>query len=53
VAYEEIDTSDRENLLSWGIDDAVYLDDKPFRPDAPPWTSDELRAEILKVVKNR
>ncbi len=48
VTYEEIDTSDRANLMVWGHDDAVFVDDRPFRPYAPPWTSEELRAEILE-----
>jgi GNAT superfamily N-acetyltransferase len=53
VTYEEVDTSDRTNMLFWGIADAVFLDDTPFRPDGPPWTSNELRAEILEVSKRK
>ena len=49
VAYEEVDTSDRATMLSWGIVDEVFLDDTPFRPYAPPWTGEELRAEILEL----
>jgi GNAT superfamily N-acetyltransferase len=51
VAYEEIDTSDRANMLSYGIDEAVLLNDAPFRPWGTPWTSGELRAEILLLSK--
>jgi len=51
VDYVEVDTSNRANMLSWGIDDTVFLDDTPFRPYGPPWTSEELRAEILQLSK--
>ena len=47
VAYEEIDTSDRATILSWGIDDDIFVDDKPFDPGRPLWTSADLRAELL------
>lgn len=47
AVYSEVDTSDRAAMLSWGIENAVYLDDTPFRPFAPPWSSEELREEIL------
>lgn len=50
VTYEEIDTSDREHLLFWGIEDGVFLDGKPFRPNGPPWTSEKLKAEILQLL---
>jgi GNAT superfamily N-acetyltransferase len=53
VAYEEVDTSDRANMLSWGVDDAVYVDDTPFKPYGPPWTSEELRAELLELAKRK
>ncbi|MGD0999750.1 MAG: hypothetical protein ABSA67_03535 [Candidatus Brocadiia bacterium] len=52
VNYEEIDTSDRASLLSWGIDDAVFLDDARFG-GSPFWTSEELRKEILKSPDRR
>ena len=47
-SQDEIDTSDRERLEFWGRDNAVFLDEHPFRPYGPPWTAEELRAEILK-----
>lgn len=50
VTYQEIDTSVRENLLFWGIDDAVFVDDQPFGQDGPPWTSEELRGAILQAM---
>ena len=53
VKHEEVDTSDKAVRLSWGIDNAVYLEGKPFRPYAPPWTSDELRAEIIQIAENK
>ena len=51
VLYEEIDTSDRATLLSWGIDDGVLVDGE-FRK-GPPWSSEELRAEILRLSKEK
>ncbi|MDD2716877.1 MAG: GNAT family N-acetyltransferase [Candidatus Wallbacteria bacterium] len=47
VDYQEIDTSDRANLLSHGIDDAVLLNNAPFREYGNPWKSEDLRAAIL------
>lgn len=47
VVYEEVDTSDRALMLSWGIEEGVFVDDTPFRPYGPPWTSAELRAAVL------
>ena len=53
VDHEEIDTADREAMRAWGIADGVYIDGRPFRPFAPPWTSDELRAELIERAENR
>jgi GNAT superfamily N-acetyltransferase len=53
VEYDEIDTSDKEVRFSWGIDNAIYLEGKPFRPYAPPWKSEELREEILQIAENK
>ncbi len=46
VQYEELDTADRATMLSIGHSDGVFLDGEPFRPNGPPYTSDDLRAEI-------
>ena len=53
VDYEEIDTSNRENMLSWGIENAVFVDGAPFRPFEPPWTSEELTREIRQLSEAR
>ena len=53
VAYEEIDTSDLAVMRLWGHDDGVYLDGRPFRAYAPPWTSDDLRTAILESARLR
>jgi len=46
VTYDEIDTSDRATMLSWGIDDGVFLDGAPF--DGPSdWNSAYLRNKVL------
>jgi len=50
--YEEIDTSDRANMLSWGIEDGVFLDDAPFY-GPPLWNSDDLKREIFRVQKHK
>lgn len=47
VLYEEIDTSDRATMLSWGVEDGVLLNGKWF--GGPPWRSEDLRAEILRL----
>lgn len=52
VTYEEIDTSDKANLLAWGIEDAVFLDDARFG-DSPFWSSEELRKTILELHGKR
>ena len=44
--YEEIDTSDRETMLSWGIDNGIFVDGVSFRWGVL-WTADELREEII------
>jgi hypothetical protein len=52
ATYEEIDTSDRVTMLSWGIDDGVFVDGVP--PALPPlWSSEDLRKEILRVSKHK
>ncbi|MBL7032648.1 MAG: hypothetical protein ISR91_00735 [Candidatus Delongbacteria bacterium] len=53
LRYREVDTGQRENLSEWGITDGTYLDGEPFRPDEPPFSSEELRREILDRVGAR
>ena len=36
VAFQEIDTSDRDTLLEWGVSDALFVDGKPVRTGPPP-----------------
>lgn len=31
-----------------GLGDSIFIDGKPYRPDGPPFTPEELRADILK-----
>jgi GNAT superfamily N-acetyltransferase len=49
VDFVEVDTSNRENLMEWGISDGILLDGRPYRSDGPPFTAEELRAEIMEV----
>ncbi|MAF11203.1 hypothetical protein CMK11_12195 [Candidatus Poribacteria bacterium] len=48
VAYHEIDVSDRETMLAVGRDSGVFVDGEPFRPAGPPYSVDDLRAEIVR-----
>jgi N-acetylglutamate synthase-like GNAT family acetyltransferase len=52
--YNEIDTSERETQLEYGAGLAgIYLDGEPFRPDGPPFTTEELTAEIRKLYQRK
>ena len=53
VEYEEIDTSDRKTMLSWGLDDNVFLEDEEFMRFEPPWKPEELRAEIIQLHEQK
>lgn len=54
VDYREVDTSDRETQLKYGVGlDGIYLDGKPFRPDGPPFTTKELTAEIRTLYESK
>jgi N-acetylglutamate synthase-like GNAT family acetyltransferase len=35
------------------IDGTLYLDDKAYKSDGPPYTIDELRADIIKMYKEK
>lgn len=53
VDYQEVDTSGRETLLSWGISDGLYVEGEPFRPYEPPCTSGVLRRHVLELARHR
>jgi GNAT superfamily N-acetyltransferase len=54
VDYREVDTSDRETQLKHGVGlDGIYLDGKPFRADGPPFTIEELTAEIRTLYESK
>ncbi len=46
-------TSIRENLLEWGVSDGILLDGKPYRSDGPPFTAEELRADIMNLYNSK
>jgi len=50
VVFQQIDTSDRDNLLEWGISDALYIDGKQVRTGPPP-SYEKIRNAIAKKVK--
>jgi GNAT superfamily N-acetyltransferase len=49
VVFREIDTSDRNTLLEWGISDALFIDDKEIRTGPPP-SYEKIRKQIAKNV---
>ena len=49
VEFTEVDTSVRSNLLEWGISDGILLDGESYRSDGPPFTAEELRADIMNL----
>ena len=52
VDYEEIDTFDFETRAGCGLSfDHVYVDGSPYKPDGPPFTSEELRGDILELYE--
>ncbi|MFH0992692.1 MAG: GNAT family N-acetyltransferase [bacterium] len=50
VAFNEIDTLHRENVLEWGRTDALFIDAKEVRTGPPP-PYEKLRKKIEKRVK--
>ena len=50
VVFREIRTCDRDNFLEWGIEDALFVDDKQVRTGPPP-SYDKIRKIIAKRVK--
>ena len=53
VDYVEVDTCDTEVMRAHGIGDGVFVDGDRFRADGPPFTADELRAEIRQRQARR
>jgi len=50
VVFREIDTSDRETFLEWGIADALFIDGKQVRTGPPP-SYEKINKLIAKRVK--
>ena len=50
VVFHGIDTFDKEVFLEWGIDDALFIDDKPVRTGPPP-SYEKINKLIAKRVK--
>ncbi|MBC2763274.1 MAG: hypothetical protein HF970_08155 [ANME-2 cluster archaeon] len=48
VVFREIDTSNRDVLMEWGISDALYIDDKDVRTGPPPSYE-----KIYKLISKR
>jgi GNAT superfamily N-acetyltransferase len=53
VDYLEVDTSNRDALLSWGISVGLFVDGKPHRSTEPPCTSEVLRSDILELAERK
>ncbi|MHA1658332.1 MAG: GNAT family N-acetyltransferase [Promethearchaeota archaeon] len=50
VVFKEINTSDRGVFLEWGIEDALYIDNKKVRTGPPP-SYEKIKKKITKKVK--
>lgn len=53
VDFIEVDTSMRDNLLDWGVSDAVLLEGKSYRSDGPPFTREDLKLEIRRIYREK
>jgi GNAT superfamily N-acetyltransferase len=53
VDFIEVDTSDRENMLEWGISSDILIDGESYRPDGPPFTSEDIREHVLNLLKEK
>ncbi len=51
VVFQEIDTFNRNNLLEWGIPDALYVDGKEVFHGPPP-TYEKIRKMLAARVRN-
>lgn len=56
VIFRQIDTSDRDTFLEWGISDGLFIDDKQIRTGPPP-SYEKIRKliekKLKKLIKNR
>ena len=50
VVFQKIETFDRESLLEWGIDDALFIDNKQVRTGPPP-SYEKIKTMIAKKVR--
>ena len=50
VVFRKIETFDRESLLEWGIEDALFIDDKQVRTGPPP-SYEKIRKIMAKRVR--
>ena len=50
VIFQQIDTFNRDNLLEWGISDALFIDGKQVRTGHPP-SYEKIRNIIAKRVR--
>ena len=50
VVFQEIDTSDRDAFLEWGISDALFIDGRSVRTGPPP-SYDKIEKLIAKRVR--
>jgi hypothetical protein len=53
VEYHEVDASDRATMLSWGIDECVYIDDTPLYPEGPDFTVEMVQQAIRQKQQVR
>lgn len=49
VVFREVNTFDRDVFLSWGIADALFINDKPVRTGPPP-SYDKIKRMVAKKV---
>ncbi len=52
AGYTEIDTEDRDNLMEWGISDALYIDSKLVNTGRPP-SYDALKKKLEKALNKK
>ena len=52
VKFDEIDTSDRNRFLEWGISDALFIDGKQVRTGPPP-SYKKIYKKIAKRVRKK
>jgi len=53
VDHREVDTTDRQTMLSWGISNGVFVEGQPYRPYEPPFTSEVLRRDLLELAAKK